>query len=239
MPGRRATRGRMRPAASDSPASSNRTTTTGDIRSASRRRIDRARLTGPRRSPAGSARVRRRRAGSRPPRAGRPAGWSRRPGTGARRAGAGRGRARSPRSTSSVRMDRPAPSSTTRRATIGWSAPCGTTSIGTPAYMASLTLFIPPWVTNSAARASTSSCGTERRTSTLAGSGPSAAGSVCPVETTTVPPSGASAVAKVRSSCGSALNTVPSETYSTGSCSRSTGNDGSAGRAPMLGPTNR
>lgn len=106
-------------------------------------------------------------------------------------------------------------------------------------YRASLTLFIPPWVTNSAARASTSGCGTKRRASTLAGKGPSASGSVWPVATITVPPSGASSVARVRSNWGSALNTVPSEANSTGSRSRSVGNDGSAGRAPMLGPTNR
>ncbi|CAM5576280.1 hypothetical protein STENM327S_06646 [Streptomyces tendae] len=65
--------------------------------------------------------------------------------------------------TSWVRMDRPAPSSTTRPATSGWSAPCGITSIGMPAYSASFTLFIPPWVTSSAVRSRTRVCGTKRR----------------------------------------------------------------------------
>ncbi len=111
--------------------------------------------------------------------------------------------------------------------------------IGTPAYMASFTLFIPPCVTNSAACSSTSGCGTKRRASTLPGSGSSAAGSTAPVETITVPPSGASASANVRSSRGPALNTVPSDAYSTGARRRPIGNDGSRGRAPTLGPTNR
>ncbi|MEU0576576.1 hypothetical protein ABZ465_04550 [Streptomyces griseoincarnatus] len=57
--------------------------------------------------------------------------------------------------------------------------------------------------------------------------------------TTTVPPSGARAVAKARSTDGPASNTVPRETYSTGGRRVSNGNDGSLGRAPTLGPTNR
>ena len=55
----------------------------------------------------------------------------------------------------------PAPASTTRRATSGWSRPNGTATIGTPAAIAFCTMPMPLWQTTAAARSSTGACGDE------------------------------------------------------------------------------
>ena len=63
---------------------------------------------------------------------------------------------------------------------------CGTATIGTPCHRPSEQPPIPAWVTNACARPSTESCGTQRCTVVLAGTGPSAARSVCAPTCTTI-----------------------------------------------------
>ena len=71
----------------------------------------------------------------------------------------------------------PAPSASTRSAFHGWSANSGTTAIGTPPARPMVTVPEPPWQTIAATCGMRSACGTQRSTRTLAGTGPSSAGS--------------------------------------------------------------
>ena len=61
----------------------------------------------------------------------------------------------------------PAPASTTRRATSGWSRPNGTATTGTPAATDRVTMPNPAWQTTAEATGSTWPCGTCRSTRTL------------------------------------------------------------------------
>ena len=58
-----------------------------------------------------------------------------------------------------------------------WSANTGTTTAGTPAAIAAVTVPEPPWQTIAAACGMTSACGIQRATCTLGATGPSSAGS--------------------------------------------------------------
>jgi hypothetical protein len=60
-----------------------------------------------------------------------------------------------------------------------WSAACGATSIGVPKYRPSALPPMPAWVRKASAWRRIATCGTHPRTSTVDGTGPSAAGSTC------------------------------------------------------------
>ena len=86
----------------------------------------------------------------------------------------------------------------------------GTTTIGTPALNASLTLLKPRWVTNASQRASSSGWGTYASRRTCGGWGPKRPGSWSrPIATTWLSGSSASAVTIASSTPGVALKTVP------------------------------
>src|SRR5690606_5977834 len=75
---------------------------------------------------------------------------------------------------SPVSMRRATPWSCSASALANWSANCGTAIIGTPQYSPSLEPPMPACVTNAEACFRIASCGTQRCTSVLSGTGPSA-----------------------------------------------------------------
>ena len=99
----------------------------------------------------------------------------------------------------------------------GWSANCGTATIGTPAVSPPSTVPVPPWHTIAAADASTSCCGTHRSTRTFGGN-PSVAPSSPTVASTRTGRS-ATASATVRNAApanGTRAATVPNVAYTSG-----------------------